>query len=100
MMDIAQAAAAAGTFIGAMVGAFFARKAKSSTEKLRAEVEGPGNEPSLRQMLLSQNRVIEGHAATVATEFARTHRDSGAIMERVSRLEGRVDKLEKVHRNG
>lgn len=93
-MDAAQIAAAAGTFIGAMVAAFFSRKSKASAEKIQSEVEGPGNQPSLRQMLVAQNQAVERNANSVATEFARTHRDSGAIMERVGRLEGRVDKLE------
>jgi uncharacterized membrane-anchored protein YhcB (DUF1043 family) len=91
MMDWAQIATAAGTFIGAMVAAFFSRKSKAAAEKVRTEVEGPGDEPSLRQILVD-------HTKTTAAQFERIHRESGAVAHRIDKLETAVGKLESAKR--
>lgn len=111
MTDIAQIVGLAGTLIGSTVAAFMSRRALSrssssqkSSEKVETEMMGAGTEPSLRQILIEQRKVIDEHVAGVAAEFVTMHRDWSAMMERIGKLEkavftsieSRVSKLESL----
>lgn len=92
----------AGSFVGSLLSALWARRALKRSTTVSDEVMGPANEPTMRQMLDIQQRAMSEHRKEVRDLFKENHDDVMNLTDRIrglenavfTHMEGRLSKVE------
>lgn len=80
-----------GTFIGsAAVAAFASWRALKKSTAIQTELNGPGDEPSLRKLIKDQGDALGALSADIKKDFGAVHVELDGVSQRIEKLERAV----------
>ncbi len=88
MNEIPQYVVMVGSLVGSAVAAFVSKRSLAKSTATQTEIEGPGDEPSLRKL-------IKDHGLTLVVLGDKIAKDFGALHIEVTGLSARIENLEK-----
>lgn len=85
--DIAQYIGWAGAFTASVIAGVMSRRAQKGSDSVKKEMEGPGDEPSIRDLIKNCTAELAVHRSDVAIGFKLIHDDVTALKDRIISLE-------------
>lgn len=83
-----------GTAISSIIAGLYARRANIRSKTVQDELQGPGEEPSIRKIVIDSRIKIAEHHVEVLEKFLELHSDAKLTVERLTMMETLQKKLE------
>lgn len=85
----------AAEFIGISVAAFLANRSRLQSTATHKEMAGPGDEPSLRELIKAQGALIQVQGAAIVSLSSDIRKDFGVVHVELDGVSQRIEKLER-----
>lgn len=89
-IDVTQYIGWAGAFTASVITGIISRRALKGSDSVKREMDGPGDEPSMRDLIKQSTGELALHRAEVNKAFDLLHVDVSDVKERISSLESAV----------
>lgn len=82
-------------FIGIAIAAFVANRSRLQSTATQKEMAGPGDEPSLRELIKAQGALIQVQGAAIVSLSSDIRKDFGVVHVELDGVSQRIEKLER-----